>query len=105
MQDNWYETTLSVVRPYTIYSVVDWASDSAIPTPREPKEPATYNVFAWGVNDPTEGKRSMVRENYDILASPVGWHTLPYVKDPTDPDYGNGVTKEFYKNTTTTWGN
>lgn len=103
MQDNWYEAAVSATSPHRIISVVDWASDAPIPTP-EPSSPATYRVFAWGVNDPAEGNRSLEKENFDTLASPVGWHTLPYANDPEF----EGVrlrNKAFWRNTTTTWGN
>ena len=39
-----------------------------------------YNVFAFGINDPLEGNRSLARENFeafDLLASPLGWHVIP----------------------------
>ncbi|KAJ7675469.1 Fungalysin metallopeptidase-domain-containing protein [Mycena rosella] len=103
MQDNWYEAAVSATAPHRIISVVDWASDAPVPIP-EPEQTATYNVFAFGVNDPAEGKRTTEKENFDTLASPVGWHSLPFANDPSL----RGVrlsTKEFYRNTTTTWGN
>ncbi|KAF7291524.1 Extracellular metalloproteinase [Mycena kentingensis (nom. inval.)] len=104
MQDNWYEAAVSAVAPHRVVSVVDWASDAAIaPVPIPPKA-ATYNVFAFGINDPEEGKRSIEKESFDPLASPAGWHALPYSNDPSF----RGIkvkAKEFYRNTTTTWGN
>ncbi|KAF7328920.1 Extracellular metalloproteinase [Mycena venus] len=103
MQDNWYEAAVSAIAPHRIVSVVDWASDAPVPIP-EPEKTATYNVFAFGINDPEEGKRTIEKESFDSLASPVGWHSLPYANDPSF----RGVkltTKEFYRNTTTTWGN
>ncbi|KAF8804118.1 extracellular elastinolytic metallo proteinase [Phlegmacium glaucopus] len=101
MEDNWYETAVSVSAPHKIISVVDWASDAPVPKP-EPQIPATYNVFSWGINDPSLGSRSLNKENFDILASPVGWHSLPYNNDPAS----RGVkATQFYRNTTTTWGN
>ncbi|KAJ7912533.1 Fungalysin metallopeptidase-domain-containing protein [Mycena leptocephala] len=103
MQDNWYEAAVSGVAPYRIVSVVDWASDAPVPIPT-PETTATYNVFAFGINDPAEGARSIEKENFDALASPVGWHTLPYANDPSFAGV-KLATKEFYRNTTTTWGN
>jgi extracellular elastinolytic metalloproteinase len=103
MEDNWYEASVSAIAPHNIISVVDWASDSPIPIPKAPKVPATYNVFAWGVNDPNEGNRSIQKENYDSLASPVGWHSLPYRNDPDSDDLRS--KDKFWKNTTTTFGN
>jgi len=90
MQDNWYEATIDALSPESIISVVDWASDSSIPIrdvapipPTPSPEAATYNVFPWGVNDPTEGERSLEKENPDTLASPLGWHSLPAKNDPS----------------------
>jgi extracellular elastinolytic metalloproteinase len=101
MQDNWYETAVSVSAPHKIISVVDWASDASIPIP-EHRTPATYNVFTWGINDPAVGNRSINKENFDTLASPVGWHTLPYRNDPAS----QGIkTSEFYRHVHGTWGN
>jgi extracellular elastinolytic metalloproteinase len=46
----------------------------------------------------------MIKEPSDSLASPIGWHALPYANDPT---YENVRDKNlpFYRNTSTTWGN
>ena len=64
MQDNWYEAAVAAEAPHRIISVVDWASDSPVPFAPVPKEPqgATYNVFAWGINDPSVGERSIQKE-------------------------------------------
>jgi hypothetical protein len=85
MQDNWYEAAVDVFEPSNIISVVDWASDSPFaPIPKVPAPPkaASYNIFTWGVNDPSVGGRSMQPENFDALASPLGWHKLPAANDP-----------------------
>ncbi|KAF9466805.1 Fungalysin metallopeptidase-domain-containing protein [Collybia nuda] len=105
MQDNWYEAAVSATAPHRIISVVDWASDAPIPTDPSTPEPASYNVFKWGINDPAEGDRSMEKENYDVLASPVGWHSIPYAHDPSLKGQRWSKSKGFYRNTTTTWGN
>ncbi|KAH7879431.1 extracellular elastinolytic metallo proteinase [Lentinula edodes] len=103
MQDNWYEAAVSAIAPHRIISVVDWASDAPVPVPDAPKEPASYNVFAWGVNDPSEGNRTLQKENFDNLASPIGWHSLPFANDPSYR--GVKPSNEFYRNTSTTFGN
>ncbi|KAL0566263.1 hypothetical protein V5O48_015751 [Marasmius crinis-equi] len=103
MEDNWYEVAVSAQAPHRIISVVDWASDAPLPPPSKEKSPATYNVFPWGINDPECGNRSVVEENFDSLASPIGWHSLPYEVDPSFK--GVKPRKEFYRNTTTTFGN
>ncbi|KIY49610.1 hypothetical protein FISHEDRAFT_65088 [Fistulina hepatica ATCC 64428] len=104
MQDNWYEAAVSAYLPHRIISVVDWASDAYAPIPK-PKEPLVpfYNVFTWGINDPSEGKRSIVKGSVDVIASPAGWHAIPYANDPSVSSLPK--SKEFYHNTTTTWGN
>ncbi|KAF8906996.1 Fungalysin metallopeptidase-domain-containing protein [Gymnopilus junonius] len=102
MQDNWYEAAVSASAPHQIISVVDWASDAPVPKPPQ-VAPATYNVFKWGINDPSVGNRSIEKENYDVLASPIGWHSVPFANDPSFK--GAVPQKEFYRNTTTTWGN
>ncbi|KIO00347.1 hypothetical protein M404DRAFT_16393 [Pisolithus tinctorius Marx 270] len=150
MQDNWYEATVTAELPHRVISVVDWASDSPMPPmtfapipkkyPDPPKsEPAMYVVFPWGTNDPEEAAvrreraeahtvsygRFAVPELGDTLASPAGWHALPYANDPgTDDDGlrrakaqgGNDIScswhrdmltssAEFWRRTNTTWGN
>ena len=108
MEDNWYEAAIDVYEPSHIVSVVDWASDSPLtPIPEDPvPQAASYNVFAWGVNDPQEGKRSFQSENYDSLASPIGWHSMPARNDPSSQGrLDNRVREEDILNHTTTWGN
>ncbi|KAJ3570745.1 hypothetical protein NP233_g4203 [Leucocoprinus birnbaumii] len=101
MQDNWYESAVTATTPHRIVSVVDWASDSPIPIP--PKtEPATYNVFSWGINDPECGPRSLEKENIDSIASPAGWHSIPVDNDPSTP---RGKKPGVWKKSATTWGN
>ena len=107
MKDNWYEAAISAEAPHRIISVVDWASDSPVPVapiPPKDQEGATYNVFAWGINDPSVGERSIQKENFDALASPLGWHALPYSKDPSSKNLRLKDASAI-RNTTTTWGN
>lgn len=99
MADNYYETTVDARRPTRILSSVDWVSDAPVPAPPSTSD-GTYNVWGWGINDPTCGKRSIEKAPFDSLASPAGWHSIPANKDPNSS--GNG--KEFI-NSTTTWGN
>ncbi len=105
MEHNWYEAAVTVMPPFNIMSVVDWASDSPLPVPKEPSSTpsASYEVFAWGVNDPESGNRTHEKENYDHLASPIGWHSLPYGNDPSLPS--DMRRKKGFRNTTDTWGN
>lgn len=77
-------------------------SASFAPVPKEPslpetRSPAVYHVFPWGVNDPSEGNRTYELENFDALASPVGWQVVELSSEP-------GL-KGGFRNTSTTWGN
>lgn len=104
MKDNWYEAAVSAHSPHKIISVVDWASDAYAPIPKKGRPLATYNVFKWGINDPSEGQRSVERELGDKLASPFGWHSLPVANDPQS----DGIRLKYgpsIRNTTVTWGN
>ncbi|KAF8317375.1 hypothetical protein DL93DRAFT_2226339 [Clavulina sp. PMI_390] len=104
MEDNWYEAYMDASHPSHIHSVMDWASDAAIaPIPQEPKAPATpsYRVWKWGINDPTEGKRS-VESFHDTLASPIGWHSIPAGNDPLA---STSSDPSILVNHTTTFGN
>ncbi|TFK39018.1 Fungalysin metallopeptidase-domain-containing protein [Crucibulum laeve] len=120
MQNNWYETAVSVQSPYPIVSVVDWAFDLNVPraqsgrpirpSPRHPYSSSTlgpkpigfsYNVLPFGVNDPSEGPHVLTEERLDTIASPLGWHSLPFANDPS----GVPSNGDVYRNTSTTWGN
>ncbi|KAI0288984.1 extracellular elastinolytic metallo proteinase [Russula brevipes] len=102
MRDNWYEAVVSRRAPHRILSVVDWASDSPVPSEPAQRPPATYHVFPFGINDPSEGDRSIEKENFDPLASPLGWHVIPVANDPLS---SNIKKKGRYSNYTTTIGN
>ncbi|KAH8981252.1 extracellular elastinolytic metallo proteinase [Lactarius akahatsu] len=102
MQDNWYEAVVSHQVPHRILSVVDWTSDSPVPSEPKQRQPATYHVFPFGINDPSEGGRTLAKENFDHLASPLGWHVIPASNDPLS---SNLKKKGQYSNYTTTVGN
>lgn len=103
MEDNWYEAYVDAMYPSHIHSVMDWASDAALaPIPKDPKPvTASYKVWKWGINDPSEGKRS-VETGFDSLASPVGWHSIPAGNDPLAT---SSSKPETLVNHTTTFGN
>ncbi|EKM51193.1 uncharacterized protein PHACADRAFT_263204 [Phanerochaete carnosa HHB-10118-sp] len=119
MAHNWYAAAVTYSQPHRIISVVDWAADGSsgsltdllgwfAPLPKEAstevlttRAPAKYLVHEWGLNDPTEGDRTFQYENFDVLASPVGWHVVESSSDPTAPSRGTPL----FKNTSTTWGN
>ena len=104
MKDNWYEAYMDAMYPSHIHSVIDWASDAAIaPIPKTPEPEAlpAYKVWSWGINDPTEGKRSL-ESGYDKIASPIGWHSIPAGNDPLSTSVDD---PSLLINYTTTWGN
>ncbi|GJJ14215.1 hypothetical protein Clacol_008477 [Clathrus columnatus] len=107
MEDNWYSASVDASNPSNIISVVDWASDSSaapIPPPKEPKG-STYQVFKWGINDPAEGERTIEKENFDNLASPLGWHSLPASKLPAGYPYDRSSDADLYTADTTIGNN
>lgn len=131
MQDNWYEAYVDIAKPSRIISVVDWVSDSSehsataskcwpssdaafAPIPKEPKtdkngvREVIYKVWPWGINDPSEGKKAIVKTPYDKVASPLGWHAIPSQNNPRDEgslaEPASGFKDEIC-NFTTTWGN
>ena len=108
MEDNWYEAAVGAQTPFEIYSVVDWASDAAMaPVPKLPTEHelASYNVFKWGINDPSHGNRTMEKETADQFASPYGWHRMPAENYPDSESTYFKNSKEKILETNTTVGN
>jgi extracellular elastinolytic metalloproteinase len=110
MQNNWYDAAVSATLPHKIVSVVDWASDAALPDHLSHKHkdgPAvpTYHGFAWGVNDPSVGERSVWQHTPDVIASPAGWHALPVANDPQNDFAAPKAGADKWRNTTTTYGN
>lgn len=89
------------------------------------EEPGTplvpqYRVFKWGINDPSEGHRSLELGAHDTLASPLGWHTVPHLLTPfpdaVDParrvvgnetryldTRGNNVMAQIHNDTNIDW--
>ncbi|CAE7183130.1 unnamed protein product, partial [Rhizoctonia solani] len=125
MSDNWYEAYVSVSDPSAIVSVVDWASDSPMPRPDgnmnaleaklalgQPEGNAksgSYYVWRWGVDNPASGNLTVQYAPHDMIASPLGWHTVSRANNPAgSPDWKgkhSGDDKAKYLNFTTTWGN
>jgi extracellular elastinolytic metalloproteinase len=103
MKDNWYEAAVSANSPHKIISVVDWASDAHAPIPRKDKGPATYNVFKWGINDPSEGNRTTRRST--TTSSPVLWAGTPCPSPTTHSSNKRFAHGSSIRNTTVTWGN
>lgn len=49
-----------------VHAVVDYSAD------------ATYQVYPWGINDPTEGDRQLISDPFDSRASEFGWHSTQH---------------------------
>ncbi|KAF2748483.1 extracellular metallo proteinase MEP [Sporormia fimetaria CBS 119925] len=61
--DNWLLSYVDAKDPSTVHGVIDYAQD------------ATYEVYPWGINDPSEGSRVVVRDPWLVQASEFGWHS------------------------------
>ncbi|KAL1916154.1 uncharacterized protein VTP21DRAFT_6158, partial [Calcarisporiella thermophila] len=61
MKLNWFHAYVDSQNGDVI-SMVDWVNE------------AVYQVFPLGVNDPSEGSRSLLVDPHDKIASPNGWH-------------------------------
>ncbi|KAG2419991.1 extracellular elastinolytic metalloproteinase precursor [Aspergillus terreus] len=61
MNSNWLLTYVDAETAETIHGVVDYISD------------ATYQVYPWGLNDPTEGSRQILEDPWDSKASEFTW--------------------------------
>lgn len=84
---NFYQTTLDATTG-EVRSVVDWVSSASVGHHREAEEShseaqeeksseALYKVIKWGLNDPTEGNRTLEKGVRDLTYSPYGWHSIP----------------------------
>ncbi|KZV98936.1 hypothetical protein EXIGLDRAFT_739121 [Exidia glandulosa HHB12029] len=110
MEDNWYEAAVSAFDSSVILSVADWVSDSPMyAQPQGPLNkdgPHVYNVFPWGVNDPTDGERAKLSPQPDAIASPFGWHSIPADNDPSVRARKAPVPSDpVWLNYSTTFGN
>ncbi|KAH6891473.1 Fungalysin metallopeptidase-domain-containing protein [Thelonectria olida] len=62
VMDNWLLTYIDATTNEKIFGVVDYVADLA-----------TYKVYPWAVNDPTEGSRSVVKDPWNIATSEFTW--------------------------------
>ncbi|CAA9961110.1 hypothetical protein CFE70_004484 [Pyrenophora teres f. teres 0-1] len=63
IMSNWLLSYVDVKDGSKVHAVVDYSAD------------ATYNVYPWGINDPTEGERQLVTDGFYPPASEFGWHS------------------------------
>lgn len=60
--ENWLLTYVDAGTPDKVHGVVDYVSDLA-----------TYEVYPWGVFDPSEGSRKVIEDPWNINVSPFTW--------------------------------
>ncbi|KAF2839742.1 extracellular metallo proteinase 1 [Patellaria atrata CBS 101060] len=60
---NWLLSYVDAKDSGKVHAVVDYSAD------------ATYQVFPWGINDPTEGDRVVLTDPWDSTASEFGWQS------------------------------
>ncbi|KAE8353078.1 extracellular metallo proteinase NpI [Aspergillus coremiiformis] len=75
LDSNWLLTYIDANTSKEVHGVVDYVSH------------ADYEVYPWGVTNPSEGSRSVISDPWDLAASPFTW-----ISDGED-------------NYSTTWGN
>ncbi|PYH78754.1 extracellular elastinolytic metallo proteinase, partial [Aspergillus uvarum CBS 121591] len=63
VHDHWLITYIDAATSNTIHGVIDYVSE------------ASYQVYPWGTNDPTDGTRIIVTNPWDLAASPYTWHS------------------------------
>lgn len=64
IMDNWLLTYIDAKTGEDIHGIVDYVSDLA-----------TYNVYPWGVNDPSEGSRQLITDPWNSKASEFAYHS------------------------------
>jgi extracellular elastinolytic metalloproteinase len=81
---NWLLSYVDAISGERIHAVVDYSAD------------ATYEVYPWGINDPTEGERVVLEDPWNPVASEFGWHSTG------DESYtvtrGNNGTSAVFQN-------
>lgn len=68
MEDNWFHGQVNA-HDGTVVALMDWVSDAT-----------HYRVYPFGVNDPSEGKQTLLTDPHDPIASPNGWQVQSSVK-------------------------
>ncbi|KAL6916703.1 hypothetical protein ACHAP8_009636 [Fusarium lateritium] len=61
--DNWLLTYVNAAKTDEVVGIVDYVAE------------ATYEVYPWGVNDPSQGSRSVVKDPWDIVRSEFTWQS------------------------------
>ncbi|MCO5566016.1 hypothetical protein L7F22_019691 [Adiantum nelumboides] len=93
---NFYQITVDATTG-EVRTSADWvASAPAHAFEEEEDTPeAYYKVMRWGLNDPSEGNRTLEAGAFDESASPYGWHTVPNKKHYDDTRGNNVIASAF----------
>ncbi|KAF1921025.1 extracellular metallo proteinase 1 [Ampelomyces quisqualis] len=93
IMSNWLLTYVDAATNKDIHGVVDYSAD------------ATYQVYPWGLNDPSEGSRTTVTNPWDTTASEFTWqgtgsttYTVPRGNNAiaqTNPNGGNAYLDNY----------
>ncbi|KAI8093283.1 Fungalysin metallopeptidase-domain-containing protein [Halteromyces radiatus] len=67
LEDNWYSGQVHAFDG-TMVSLIDWVHESG------PVD-TYYNVIPFGANDPSDSDQQLIKNPYDLFASPEGWHS------------------------------
>ncbi|RYP01535.1 hypothetical protein DL763_000066 [Monosporascus cannonballus] len=73
LKDQWLASYVDAEAESDVLGVIDYISF------------ATYEVYPWGLNDPWEGERKVIKDPWDPVASRNGWH------DKENSTLGNNV--------------
>lgn len=82
---NWLLTYVDAEDSSKVHSVIDYSAD------------ATYEVYPWGINDPTEGDRKVLTDPFDRESSEFGWNSDGTTKFNTTRG-NNGVAHTNWEN-------
>lgn len=79
MDLHWWSARVSSISG-EVLSVVDWVSDAN-----------TFNAYPIGVNDPSDGGRTIIQNPANALASPLGWNSQGNNNGTFNTTIGNNV--------------
>ncbi|RPA72612.1 extracellular metallo proteinase MEP [Ascobolus immersus RN42] len=91
IDENWLLIYADALKEGIVYSVADYVAD------------AQYNVYPFGVNDPTEGSRQLVTDPANLVTSPNGYHKVGSTSY-TVTRGNNGIAQENWSGSTSTTG-
>lgn len=92
---NFYEVTIDATSG-SVRSSADWVASAPTHIQQgEDEVEAQYKVIRWGLNDPSEGNRTLEIGAQDHTASPYGWHEVPGKASFNDTRGNNVIASAF----------